>query len=241
MGDSNQKSLLPPADRILDRILDKIMDKEVGSTTAKLLKSKGFDGRTTVWHQHGNGVSGCVEGKRDHYNRKGDAYTAAPSIAEVVMWLYENHDFWIKSSLITVNGTVNFFCSYFKINKGPERTLVELPKEIEGNYISPEEAYEAAIVYVLENLIPAVERTPTAGEFLSREEFFGFNEVDIKQAMVKFAKFHVEAALKAAAENAKVVEVNPVKTNCFNQTSIPRTITTDKESILESYPLEKIK
>jgi hypothetical protein len=36
---------------------------------------------------------------------------------------------------------------------------------------------------------------PTALEFLHRDESGVFNEVDITQAMIDFAKLHVEAAL----------------------------------------------
>jgi hypothetical protein len=38
---------------------------------------------------------------------------------------------------------------------------------------------------------------PTALEFLHRDESGIFNEVDITQAMIEFAKLHVEAALTA--------------------------------------------
>ena len=38
---------------------------------------------------------------------------------------------------------------------------------------------------------------PTALEFLHRDESGVFNEVDITQAMIDFAKLHVEAALTA--------------------------------------------
>jgi len=42
---------------------------------------------------------------------------------------------------------------------------------------------------------------PTALEFLHRDESGVFNEVDITQAMIDFAKLHVTAALKAAADD----------------------------------------
>ena len=38
---------------------------------------------------------------------------------------------------------------------------------------------------------------PTAQEFLNRDESGVFNEVDITQTMIEFAKLHVEAALTA--------------------------------------------
>ena len=42
---------------------------------------------------------------------------------------------------------------------------------------------------------------PTAQEFLNRDESGVFNEVDITQTMIEFAKLHVTAALKTAADD----------------------------------------
>jgi hypothetical protein len=65
----------------------------------------------------------------------------------------------------------------------------------------------------------------TAKEFLKRDESGVYNEIDIAQAMIEFAKMHVEAALKKADNHAKM----------YNET------VNIKDSILNSYPLTNIK
>jgi hypothetical protein len=58
---------------------------------ALALKELGFDESTYTWRQHGNGISGDVEGKRDYYNRKGDVYTALPLYQQAFRWFREKH------------------------------------------------------------------------------------------------------------------------------------------------------
>ena len=65
---------------------------------------------------------------------------------------------------------------------------------------------------------------PTAQEFLNRDESGVFNEVDITQTMIEFAKLHVEAALKAAADDYSEGSSDIVQ-----------------ESIINAYPLTNIK
>ncbi len=78
-----------------------------------------------------------------------------------------------------------------------------------------------------------MEKIPTAEEFLRKNIDYVLSENDCKEdvenAMIEFAKLHVEAALKAASEN--------VKTKITNRNASY----VDKDSILNSYPLEKIK
>jgi hypothetical protein len=59
---------------------------------ALALKELGFDESTYAWRQHGNGISGDVEGKRDYYNRKGDVYTALPLYQQAFRWFREKYD-----------------------------------------------------------------------------------------------------------------------------------------------------
>lgn len=124
------------------------MNTPVSFKLAKLLKEKGYDEWTKTWHQRGEGISGCVEGKGDFYNRKGDVYTSAPTIAEVVMWLHEKHDVWIMvtknhyETLVRWDFYVNN--DYFN-NKHPNQDLM--------GYYSPTDAYEAAIEYTINKLI----------------------------------------------------------------------------------------
>jgi hypothetical protein len=74
---------------------------------------------------------------------------------------------------------------------------------------------------------------PSAKEFLERDESGVYNEVDITQAMVEFAKLHVEAALKAVWDKSE---------EWYNGVDIPiRVIDNDSELIVNIYPLENIK
>lgn len=121
------------------------MNTPVSFELAKLLKEKEFDEPTKVWHQRGNGIVGCVEGQRDFFNRKGDVYTSAPTIAEVVMWLYEKHRIW---TVVNVNIMGSWYFEHFDLK---EKRNAEF-KPTDTHYDSPTEAYEAAIEYTLKNL-----------------------------------------------------------------------------------------
>lgn len=129
------------------------MNTPVSYPLAKLLKEKGFDEWTKTWHQRGDGVVGCVEGKRDFYNRKGDVYTSAPTISEVVMWLYEKHGIWIVIN--PHKGEDDLGKPFMEFD--PEvwsftnKCILHNTKLLYFN--SPIEAYEAAIEYTLNNLI----------------------------------------------------------------------------------------
>lgn len=74
-----------------------------------------------------------------------------PTIAEVVMWLYEKHNIWIYAD----SHEFGKWCYKYKFN----RPYKELPKITERgefsieDYSSPTEAYEAAITYALEKKI----------------------------------------------------------------------------------------
>lgn len=74
------------------------------------------------------------------------------------------------------------------------------------------------------------EEIPTAEEFLNRDESRVFNEVDITQAMIEFAKLHVAQALLKASENAQTECDEGGETGFVN-----------KETVLNAYPLENIK
>ena len=77
---------------------------------ALALKELGFDESTYNWRQHGNGISGNVEGKRDYYNRKGDVYVALPRYSQVFRWFREKYRLYpIIDSFVGVKGVVKFF------------------------------------------------------------------------------------------------------------------------------------
>jgi hypothetical protein len=79
-----------------------------------------------------------------------------------------------------------------------------------------------------------MEKILTAEEFLiindDKDFRLSMSGIYVSEMMIEFAKMHVEAALKAASENADTKDV-------------PYTddIEVDKDSILYSYPLDKIK
>lgn len=130
------------------------MNKPVSFELAKLLKEKEFDELTTAWHQRGEGVVGCIEGKRDYYNRKGEVYTSAPIITDVVMWLYEKHGLWIKVDCASIYfwhpSIINIEDGSFKVH--PYYIFFEQNNQ-NKMFESPNEAYEAAIKYSLNKLI----------------------------------------------------------------------------------------
>lgn len=73
---------------------------------------------------------------------------------------------------------------------------------------------------------------PSAKEFIERDESGVYNEVDITQAMIEFAKLHVEAALTEASKTTKWKE---------QITMQGLQVTIIKSSILNAYPLTNIK
>ena len=100
-----------------------------------------------IMKKDGSMCSGC--NKSNGYL---DIYSA-PTIAEVVMWLYEKHGIWISVS-ITIQKEYYYQC--IDITGKKDSTKNNYPSRIckPGNYYnSPTEAYEAAIEYTLNNLI----------------------------------------------------------------------------------------
>jgi hypothetical protein len=119
------------------------MNKSVNFEIAKLLKEKGFDtidcdGYYHVCDGYTKGYSYCYS---DVNTQKEDAILA-PTIAEVVMWMYEKHGVWIY-----VKQGYNWEWFIETISNKPELIYND------GLENSPTEAYEAAITYTLENLM----------------------------------------------------------------------------------------
>jgi hypothetical protein len=136
------------------------MKKPVSSPIAKLLKEKGFDIPVRNYYLLKEKGKFLHEGFDDEYwgdNRivnwndgispikPFQGFISAPTIAEVLMWLYEKHKIWI--SVDAPHKLLKSWCfEAYKIND--EITLIE-----KSLFNSPTEAYEAAIDYVLNNLI----------------------------------------------------------------------------------------
>ena len=101
------------------------MNTPISLKIAKLLKEKGFD----LNHKYMFFTSDETEKYPE------EELSLKPTIAEVVMWLYEKHGIWIGLT----HQHNKFFWSF-----GSYQTQ---------EFNSPTEAYEAAIIYTLKNLI----------------------------------------------------------------------------------------
>lgn len=132
------------------------MNTQISFEIAKLLKEKGFDKETLHFYTKPRSKMFGID---EHYRNypikniskklyKVGEYLVlntenlyfAPTIAEVVMWLYEKHGIWISVLQHTKNGKGVYFESFVN-----SMTF--------SGYNSPTKAYEAAIEYTLKNLI----------------------------------------------------------------------------------------
>lgn len=112
----------------------------VNFETAKFLKDvKGFEPESKAFYDG--------SGELFYYNYSNNVMQrfryAAPTIAEVVMWLYEKHGIWI--AVTQELGYTTTFC-YQIMGEHISATY-------KAYFKSPTEAYEAAILYCLTNLI----------------------------------------------------------------------------------------
>lgn len=120
------------------------MNTPVSFEIAKLLKEKGFNEPCRWYMEDGVTLSGSNE--TNDYLFPG--YYSAPTIAEVVMWLYEKHGIWIDVSLNQFSKPNDLQWMY-SILFTKDCTYSHSQK----SFNSPKEAYEAAIIYTLKNLI----------------------------------------------------------------------------------------
>lgn len=114
------------------------MNTTVNFKLAELLKEKGFDVTVKQAYLFNSEVANIPNGE---FSNKGVKYISAPTIAEVVMWLYQKHGIWIW---------VEKYENDAKFN--PQIPKANLSRVL-GFYNSPTEAYESAIIYTLNNLI----------------------------------------------------------------------------------------
>ena len=122
------------------------MTTPVSFDLAKLLREKGFDKEAKCYHS-----DGTFQDRQNLYNyndsmfQHGEDYLiSAPTIAQVVMWLYEKH---------------KLFITLYPYDEFREDLFSFLIIKRSGNYRdkfpynTPTQAYEAAIEYCLTNLI----------------------------------------------------------------------------------------
>lgn len=139
------------------------MNKPVSYELAEMLKEKGFNLKVVNFYNYGK-LSLISDKDRQigkltiynpiNWNFVREHYTSAPTIAEVIMWLYEKYGIWI--SVYTMdkwlpNGNDREQMFDYSV-KQMKLGLIDIPKKPE-EFSSPTEAYESAIKYALLNLI----------------------------------------------------------------------------------------
>lgn len=123
------------------------MTTPVNPRLSKLLKEKGFDVEDrTKYQMYGSQVVPQLEPYDDIKWDIYKDYCLAPTIGDVVMWVYEKHGIWIKVEC-PENSVNNDWVSY--IHKVGKYECLYASHIVN----SPTKAYEAAIEYVLKNLI----------------------------------------------------------------------------------------
>lgn len=142
------------------------MNTPVSFPLAKLLKEKGFDVPTNKYHEHAltskkdsetNDYTGAFGWKKGETNLQ-DGYCknnhgmsdfsnenwymcSAPTISDVVMWLYKKYNIWIS-----VDPEIDTNTWFHTITHGKSISAF-------GNYSSPIEAYEKGIEHILNDMI----------------------------------------------------------------------------------------
>jgi hypothetical protein len=122
------------------------MNTPVKFELAKLLKEKGFDEVCQQWYS----VEGGLYYQDEFDNNRGFIPVCeceAPTIAEVVMWLYEKHGIWISVEQNTYENKFDYLITQRKIDSWYVKS------NDEQVFNSPTKAYEAAIEDTLNNLL----------------------------------------------------------------------------------------
>ena len=124
------------------------MTTPVNFEIAKLLKEKGFGDKTKSYNKDGKLVTVSLFIRKYHTE---NVYYPAPTITEVVMWLYEKHGIWIyikRFCLVENKEAFDKLQPIIEFIPQIKYDITDLPI-----YNSPSEAYETAIEYTLKNLI----------------------------------------------------------------------------------------
>ena len=128
------------------------MTEPVNSKIAKLLKEKKFNEPCLLYWKDLN-----LEGHRfkdwnnetigdSPMHKRNAGYYSAPTISEVVMWLYEKYGIW---TVVNVDIMGSWYFEHFDLKE--KRNAQFEPTDT--HYDSLTEAYETAIEYTLNNLI----------------------------------------------------------------------------------------
>lgn len=120
------------------------MIQEVSFKISKLLRLKGFDKEVNKRYNYYGLLSRYTQFPENYNTELYDKCYSAPTIFQTIGWLYEKHNIWICVSNVPFE---NHFTFEYSINN-EEKCLHQY-----GTFESPEEAYESAIEYCLEQII----------------------------------------------------------------------------------------
>lgn len=138
------------------------MNTPVSFEIAKLLKEKGFDKQTKKYYvQVFENTFKLTHHKMwemdEESGFQNTPHYPAPTISEVVMWLYEKHEIWIEIDLI--DNSRGYYFNYVIITSKDrdfnDEECFDSAKRIydEDKHNSPTEAYKDAISHCLNELI----------------------------------------------------------------------------------------
>jgi len=118
------------------------LNKSVNFSIAKLLKEKEFNEPCSLMYDEYGVLNGTKLGMHSKPNDYGKY--SAPTIAEVIMWLYEKYGVWIWVAGYKRKNNRTYFDYYFSIDK--------LNQKASNFFSSPTEAYLAGIEYYLKKI-----------------------------------------------------------------------------------------
>lgn len=144
----------------MKQLINNIEEPIVSFEVAKLLKEKGFKIHTNYFYTKPNTkMFGIDEHGRiynikntpkklytfGHYcSTKDDYVYSAPTIQMAIEWVFQNFNIWIT---VLPNYNHKFFTAYLKNNKSTQNLMEDY------EYLTSQEAYNAALEYCLTNLI----------------------------------------------------------------------------------------
>lgn len=134
------------------------MNIPVNFEISKLLKEKGFDVPTTKCYAEERFIDKNTGGDlftgvfrlctKSRFHKR---YYYAPTIAEIIIWLYEKHGIWIQP---TICSDKTFKVGCIELNNYPLVEHIVRNKNEQLYFNSSTEAYESAIEHTLKNLLP---------------------------------------------------------------------------------------
>jgi hypothetical protein len=128
-----------------------IDEQLVSFETAKLLKEKGFDVITDMIYITNHTSEILFENINGLKHSDGNnPFISAPTQQLAIDWIYKNYNIWIITTPFLYSKNVTHWRWGYVSTKYKTRGI---KWEKEKDYMSPEEAKEAAIIYVLKEIL----------------------------------------------------------------------------------------